>query len=363
MGILQLFSKLKSPSRLSERLELKHLILTLTYACQLRCKMCGQVNLPAGKGLAPGNLDINLTLQRLKSLSTLKTCYLFGGEPLLHPDFFKLVEYLKSRNVSVGFSTNGLLLGKYAQQIIDSGVDMLSVSVDSHHPEVHDEIRGMPGLFSRVTENLRHFFSLRSKSSKALPSVKVHFTILQHNIDDMIGYYDYFAENFHGLDMIKFHFPRFVTPDMSERYVAALERRFSVCPTSHLGNFSENSPFSDVDCQRLYDVLAVLMKRSKTSVTGPVELDAIRQYFLDPCTPPKGGRCACFKSMTVQPDGTAVNCADYPDIVYGSIQDSTLLELWNGDTAMRWRDYLDKNGNPGALARCSRLYPGINSKR
>ncbi|MDD3313321.1 hypothetical protein [Pseudodesulfovibrio sp.] len=71
---------------------MKHVILTLTYACQLRCRMCGQVNLPEGKELVGGELDADLVIKRLEEVPSLKTCYLFGGEPLLHSRFFDIVE-------------------------------------------------------------------------------------------------------------------------------------------------------------------------------------------------------------------------------------------------------------------------------
>ena len=37
-----------------DKYRLKHLIITLTYQCQLSCKMCGQVNTPEG---APNSQD------------------------------------------------------------------------------------------------------------------------------------------------------------------------------------------------------------------------------------------------------------------------------------------------------------------
>jgi MoaA/NifB/PqqE/SkfB family radical SAM enzyme len=341
---------------------MKHVILTLTYACQLRCKMCGQVNLPEGKELAGGELDANLAISRLEEIPTLKTCYLFGGEPLLHSRFFDIVEYLRSRGVWTGFSTNGLLLGKYHERIVDADIDMLSVSIDSHYPEIHDEIRGLPGLFEKACGHLRQLLDYRAHKGAAKPSVKVHFTILPGNIGEMREYYETFTTRFPELDMIKFHFPRFVTPTMAEEYSRVLRQEFGSEPTSHLGNFLNIESFTDENCEQLHENLQYLLGQPKASVTGPADVEGIRHYFKSPDLPPKGARCACFKSMTVQPDGSVVNCADYPDLVYGNIHSNSLLDIWEGEIASKWRAYLEQYGNPGVLARCSRLYPGINSK-
>lgn len=342
--------------------ELKHVILTLTYACQLRCKMCGQVNLPEGEKLASGMLDTELVLKRLEELPTLKTCYLFGGEPLLHKDFFQIVDYLVKRKVWCGFSTNGLLLGENAERIVDSGVDMLSISLDSHRAEVHDEIRGRQGLFETACENLRTMLDYRTARGSSLPSTKVHFTILPDNIGDMKDYYEYFVARFPEVDTIKFHFPRFVTEETSDTYSSEMKKLFGICPTSHHGSFAKVDELTAMDCDRLHGIIADLLQRPKASITGPESLDGIREYFLEPGKPPEGGRCACFKSVTVQPDGTVVNCADYPDLVYGDIATSSLTDIWKSEVVLRWQEYLEKHGNPGALARCSRLYPNVNSR-
>ncbi|MDD3313320.1 radical SAM protein [Pseudodesulfovibrio sp.] len=266
---------------------------------------------------------------------------------------------MRKRGVWTGFSTNGLLLGKYHERILDADIDMLSVSIDSHYPEVHDNIRGLPGLYEKTCA---HLLDSRTRKGLSRPSVKVHFTILPGNIDEMRGYYETFASRFPELDMIKFHFPRFATPAMAEEYARVLRTEFGVEPTSHLGNFLNIDSFSDEDCARLHRNLQYLLEQPKASVTGPADLEGILHYFKSPDLPPKGDRCACFKSMTVQPDGSVVNCADYPDLVYGNIQSQSLLEIWEGEIASRWRAYLERHGNPGVLARCSRLYPGINSK-
>lgn len=60
------------------------------------------------------------------------------------------MDYLRNRGIKPGFSTNGLLLEKHAQRIVESNVEMLSVSLDSHHATVHDEIRGHQGLFDKA---------------------------------------------------------------------------------------------------------------------------------------------------------------------------------------------------------------------
>lgn len=182
--------------------------------------------------------------------------------------------------------------------------------------------------------------ALREAQQSEWPKVKVHFTITPYNTDDIPGYYAYFKKRFPSLDMIKFHFPRFVTPAMSDEYIRVMRDEFGTDATSHLGNFSDAEAYATIDCDQIYESVTDILSRPKSSVTGPVTREGIEQYFRQPGTPPPGSRCACFKSLTVQPDGSVVNCADFPDLVYGNINDASLDEIWTGDTATRWRAYL-----------------------
>ena len=74
--------------------QIKHLVITLTYQCQLSCKMCGQVNAPADAPNSQANwtqIPIDIITGRINELKNpLRTAYLFGGEPLIYKDIFQL---------------------------------------------------------------------------------------------------------------------------------------------------------------------------------------------------------------------------------------------------------------------------------
>lgn len=72
----------------------------------------------------------------------------WGGEPLLHKDFADLLRHARALGLETHIVTNGFLLEHKLDAVIDS-VDRVCISVD-HPSAVHDEIRGIPGLFERV---------------------------------------------------------------------------------------------------------------------------------------------------------------------------------------------------------------------
>ena len=51
------------------------------------------------------------------------------GEPLLHEDLWMFIHYAKSKKCHVHFATNGILLSKTMEDLVDSGLDLMTLSV------------------------------------------------------------------------------------------------------------------------------------------------------------------------------------------------------------------------------------------
>ena len=66
-----------------------------------------------------------------------------GGEPLLRRDLFKLLTALKDKRIRTYLCTNGLLVNDdITQQISESKVPLVLVSLDGASAKTHDSIRG-----------------------------------------------------------------------------------------------------------------------------------------------------------------------------------------------------------------------------
>lgn len=83
----------------------------------------------------------------------LRSVKLSGGEPLLHPDIYRVLEYLYNSNIDIIIETNGTLCTKEMVQLLGRfKIRLVSVSLDSSIPESHDSIRGVSGSFDLVKE-------------------------------------------------------------------------------------------------------------------------------------------------------------------------------------------------------------------
>ena len=65
-----------------------------------------------------------------------------GGEPLCREDLFELVRKARTSGITPALATNGTLIdATAAEQIRDSGIARVSVSLDGATAEVHDRLR------------------------------------------------------------------------------------------------------------------------------------------------------------------------------------------------------------------------------
>jgi MoaA/NifB/PqqE/SkfB family radical SAM enzyme len=107
------------------------------------------------------------------------------GEPLLHPEFFRMVAQAKAAGCRVGTTTNGTLLdGDLSRRIVDSGIDMVAVSLAGADGEGHDRLRrGAP--FRRVMDGMAALARTRAVAGVSHPEIHVAYMLLASRMEDL----------------------------------------------------------------------------------------------------------------------------------------------------------------------------------
>ena len=128
-----------------------------TYRCQCKCVHCSATG-QAGPGEMLSTGEVKALLDEAAAMGVLQLI-LSGGEPLLREDIMDIVRHAYERGMLVRLNTNGLLMTpERARELKRAGCALVGLSIDSARPEVHDRLRGVPGLFDRAmeaVENLR----------------------------------------------------------------------------------------------------------------------------------------------------------------------------------------------------------------
>jgi MoaA/NifB/PqqE/SkfB family radical SAM enzyme/glycosyltransferase involved in cell wall biosynthesis len=154
------------------------LLLLVNRGCNLRCTFCDLWDRPQNMPLD----RILALLDEAQAIDT-KTLVLTGGEPFMHPDLFTVVRHAKDRGMAVNITTNGTLIQKRWDELVASGVDSLSVSLDGLK-DTHEALRGQTGCFTRTMKGVR---TLRADSGIGL---SVYFVVTNKNVDELVPVYE-----------------------------------------------------------------------------------------------------------------------------------------------------------------------------
>jgi radical SAM protein with 4Fe4S-binding SPASM domain len=107
-----------------------------------------------------------------------------GGEPLCRDDLFELVGKARSLGITPALATNGTLINSgVAEQIRDSGIVRVAVSLDGATAGVHNKLRQMETSFERAIEGIGH---LRDKN---VP-FQINITLTKHNAHQLEEVYE-----------------------------------------------------------------------------------------------------------------------------------------------------------------------------
>ena len=150
--------------------------LSITDVCNFKCGYC----LPNGyqKDKSDNRTFLSLEeVQRLaKGLSELgvSKIRLTGGEPTVRKDFFDIVKILKQNSgiKKTVITTNGYKLDQLAEQIIESGLDGINISIDSLDKNKFHQITG----HDRLDEILRGIEKLQKLNFK---KIKINAVLLK----------------------------------------------------------------------------------------------------------------------------------------------------------------------------------------
>ena len=137
---------------------LSSLYLYIAGACNLACRHCWIDPLFDSNGTSGQFVKIEYVEKAIQEALPLglRSVKLTGGEPLLHPQFRKLVALISEAGLRIVIETNGTLVDDdLAEYLKQKEVTFISVSVDGATAEIHDELRGVPGSYQRALDGIR----------------------------------------------------------------------------------------------------------------------------------------------------------------------------------------------------------------
>lgn len=164
--------------------EMRLLFWETTAGCNLECIHCRRIDV--SKMLMKNDLTTEESKKLVDQIVEVGNpiLVLSGGEPLYRPDILEIASYAKSKGLTVALATNGTLIDeKKAREIVESGIQRVSISIDGADKKTHDEFRKQEGSLERALNGFRHLRKLGM-------SMQINCTVTQHNVHQLEQLYN-----------------------------------------------------------------------------------------------------------------------------------------------------------------------------
>jgi MoaA/NifB/PqqE/SkfB family radical SAM enzyme len=314
------------------------LYLEVTNRCNLLCETCPRT---FEELEPPADMSWALFTSIVDQSPNIARAVLHGvGEPMLVRDLPRMVRYLKDRGVYVLFNTNGTLLrpSKF-QELIDTGLDELRVSLDAADAKTYKLVRGKD-FFGRIVRDVGKFTQFQAEVGATTPRVSLWLTGLKETVQELPE----FIRLAHQMGVKEVHLQRLVFDDAGFGLARAESSLF------------EQTQADEQACieaaQALGRDLGVTLDAS--GATEP-ELSLKRRsdgQTWSMCRRP-------WSLMYFTANGRALPCCiapfsarGYENYTLGDATQQTLREIWNGPAYLAFRESLSGDQPPKPCEGC-----------
>ena len=319
----------------------RSLYLETTNRCDSKCRTC----IRTFETLEP---PADLTLERVhrivEQFPALDRVVLHGiGEPLLNPQLFDIVAYLKTRVATVLFNSDAIgLTPARAARLIECGLDEYRVSMDAATRETYRLIRGVD-RFERVTANVAALIALERERARAMPRVSLWFTASRANVEELPAFVALAAE----LGVGEVYVQRLVFNGLG---LATRDNALH-------GRLRAREQALLEEAETLASARGVAMRAS-----GLTTRLASLQGAAD------GGRpwAGCQRPWTlayVTANGNVLPCCispwvarDYAALILGNADREPFAAIWNGERYQRFRADFESDAPPDPCRGCGLLW-------
>src|SRR5919202_3775548 len=173
------------------------LVLCINNFCNLKCKMC-DVGLGDHATVFWANLigdhPQNMTLELLNEILDQAKAFrprpkvgLAFTEPLIQAQVLDFCRAIVSQGFYCQITSNGTMLPRLAEQLVEIGVDDIVISVDGP-PAVPDRVRGRPGTFAKLYEGAERLNAAKARLGRTKPKLRFSFTITDANYNHILEF-------------------------------------------------------------------------------------------------------------------------------------------------------------------------------
>jgi MoaA/NifB/PqqE/SkfB family radical SAM enzyme len=185
--------------------------LELTDHCNIKCKMCSQSLRDEAHGVPMRFMAWDTWAQALDGLAGMPDvllCPHWLGEPTIHPQFDRFIEYAFAVNAGnrlfreFKLHTNAVVFGEARARLLLALAHLPSMaedtfrwvhfSIDAHSAPVYADVKGAD-KHAQVYRNVERFLTLRAALGLTRPAVTLAFVVQPGNAHEALAFRDHWA--------------------------------------------------------------------------------------------------------------------------------------------------------------------------
>lgn len=296
----------------------------ITQRCNGRCIMCAYT--PKGDSL--GYDDIKKIAKT--TLPYAKEVILIGGEPLLHPDFFKISQQVAGYQCRLGMTTNLSYLEGDREEAVSRLFTNLIVSIDAATERTYEHIR--TGLsFKKLLQNLE---TLARISRRTGLKTTVNTVVMRQNLQEIP-------------EVVKL-VAGFGFNEMELSFACIREKL----------DLSDSLLFHREEANQVFTRAAEKAKKLGMRFRFPGFFDLKQSPFMDPGAVTDAFRICIYpwNTLRVLTNGTVVPCCILYELPMGNILETGFRKIWNNSKYRQLRRSFRKGlGMPSRCCHCRLL--------
>ena len=221
--------------------------------------------------------------------------------------------------------SNGYLVELKLNDILNSGLSALTISIDSHIPEIHDKLRNSTGLFSHLTDMIKKMVQYK-KENKCKIKLCVQSILGSWNLNSILEHINFFDDL--GIDGIMFQ---------------PLQYPFGLSiPGKWYKNFLY-FPKSSPEIANSLEIILDFKEENDFIMHSREEIELWKYYFENPeYLPNYINPCKSYEqNLIIDTCGNVKFCFNKliePINRIGNILTHTINELWKGKTALQIKE-------------------------
>ena len=281
--------------------------------CNVKCRYCEYWRLPKYKD----EMSIEQWQAALLSVKEFVGTFSIsfsGGEPMIKPGFLDLMMFCHENGIHSGVTTNGSALNrKNAARLVAAQPFNLCVSVDAPNAEVHDYLRGWPGLFKKLSDGIQFVREEREKAGLNFPII-IKSTVGSKNYKYLPEMVEWTKEM--GADLMNFQpLDRWTPETYDELWI-------------------EKEEYGEL--QKVADEMIRLKREGAPIMNSEMVIDLLVPHFQEQSAPPEVMPCRVgMRDFFIRTNGDIEVCFFYPPI--GNIMEASAREIWYSPQAQKIR--------------------------